>query len=328
MGLFHLTDDGTNIYFAQQLYALLYLTSLGLSILLYWKAKAPNWTLVLLPLSKRLHSIFVLRLFNDCWATTIMQLAILAFCNGFDFMGSIAFSLALSVKMSILLYLPAVGIILLKRHGLVKSLVHVGLILTVQAGLASNYFSEFTIEYLNGSFDFSRQFLYKWTVNWKIFSEDVFLSSQLAYGLLACHATTLIFLGHYYWCRAEGGLVKIVMYAVKHPRSPVARSSVTTEDIVKWMFTANLIGITFARSLHYQFYSWYAYQLPYFAFKAQGPVVLKILCIICIEFAWNTFPATQSSSTMLLISNIFFLLTMLLSQAPDQMSTNTRVSKT
>lgn len=32
------------------------------------------------------------------------------------------------------------------------------------------------------------------------------------------------------------------------------------------LFMANLIGISVARSLHYQFYSWYFYTLPYLLF--------------------------------------------------------------
>jgi ALG3 protein len=46
-------------------------------------------------------------------------------------------------------------------------------------------------------------------------------------------------------------------------------------DIVTWLFTCNLIGMTFSRSLHYQFYSWYAYQLPYFVSKAKGYPTIK-----------------------------------------------------
>lgn len=37
-------------------------------------------------------------------------------------------------------------------------------------------------------------------------------------------------------------------------------------EILFALFSANLIGITFARSLHYQFYSWYYHQLPFLLF--------------------------------------------------------------
>jgi hypothetical protein len=47
----------------------LYLVNLAFVLLVYAQSKAvPPWVLVLLCLSKRVHSIFLLRLFNDCWA--------------------------------------------------------------------------------------------------------------------------------------------------------------------------------------------------------------------------------------------------------------------
>ena len=41
------------------------------------------------------------------------------------------------------------------------------------------------------------------------------------------------------------------------------------------LFTSNLIGITFARSLHYQFYSWYAQQIPFLSWRSRLPLPLR-----------------------------------------------------
>lgn len=60
----------------------------------------PNWVLILLPLSKRLHSIYALRLFNDCWEVVGSQAAVLAFANGFDILGVLLFRYVLSVDHS------------------------------------------------------------------------------------------------------------------------------------------------------------------------------------------------------------------------------------
>src|SRR4051794_5180558 len=78
--LHSLTDKGANIALAQYIYGALYITSLTLSCMIYYKAgTVPNWVLLLLPLSKRLHSIYALRLFNDCWSVVLMQVSLLAY---------------------------------------------------------------------------------------------------------------------------------------------------------------------------------------------------------------------------------------------------------
>ena len=53
----------------QVIFAGLYLATQAVVMALYIRAKSlPPWSLALLCLSRRLHSIFLLRLFNDCWA--------------------------------------------------------------------------------------------------------------------------------------------------------------------------------------------------------------------------------------------------------------------
>ncbi|KAI5114744.1 hypothetical protein M0805_008176, partial [Coniferiporia weirii] len=114
--LYKLTSLGLNIPLAQQIYGGLYLVSVGLSCAIYLQAgNSPNWIMLALPLSKRLHSIYSLRLFNDCWSTVGAQAAILALGGGYYSTAVILFSLAISVKMSGLLYVPGLLIILWQR---------------------------------------------------------------------------------------------------------------------------------------------------------------------------------------------------------------------
>ena len=88
--------------------------------------------------------------------------------------------------------------------------------------------------------------------------------------------------------------------------------------IVTALFTCNLIGITFARSLHYQFYSWYAQQIPLLVYLAKLPNSIKIILPLAIEWAWNTFPSTKQSSMLLFLSHILILFGLWRSRSDDE----------
>ena len=90
--LHKITDSGKNTFLAQQLFALLYIISLAVICLIYIRSRSiPNYVLLLLPLSKRLHSIYMLRLFNDCWSVVCMHFSVLAFGAGWDSFGVLIF---------------------------------------------------------------------------------------------------------------------------------------------------------------------------------------------------------------------------------------------
>ena len=78
MGLYYVTSQGTNIMLAQYIFAGLYLANLGLVFRIFLRTeKLPPYVLALMCLtSYRVHSIFILRLFNDPVAVLFMYLAI------------------------------------------------------------------------------------------------------------------------------------------------------------------------------------------------------------------------------------------------------------
>ena len=95
--------------------------------------------LALLVLSKRLHSIFLLRLFNDGFAVFFLFLAMYCYQRRQWTLGSVAYSLGLGTKMSLILALPAVGIVLWQALGRDRALRQAFLIGQVQVKLQIRY---------------------------------------------------------------------------------------------------------------------------------------------------------------------------------------------
>lgn len=110
--LHHLTDGGRDIFLGQIIFAALYLVTLVVVLACYRRSGAPPFLLPLLVLSKRLHSVFVLRLFNDGFAALAMWVAVYLFQTKRWTSAVVVWSLGLSVKMTLLLLAPAVAAVL------------------------------------------------------------------------------------------------------------------------------------------------------------------------------------------------------------------------
>lgn len=60
----------------------------------------------------------------------------------------------------------------------------------------------------------------------------------------------------------------------------------------------NFVGILFARSLHYQFYEWYFHSLPLLLWRSNMPggAPVRLALMLVVEYCWNVFPSTPTSS--------------------------------
>ena len=82
--LYYGTDNGTNIPLAQCIFIFLYILTLLVVLRIYATGKSvPVWSLGLLIISKRIHSIFILRMFNDCIAVLCSYIALLLFLDDY-----------------------------------------------------------------------------------------------------------------------------------------------------------------------------------------------------------------------------------------------------
>lgn len=315
---------GGQVYPAQILFGVLYIINLGIVLFIYVKTDVlPWWALSLLCLSKRVHSIFVLRLFNDCFATTLLHAALASLLYQRWHLGLIIFSVAVSIKMNVLLYAPSLLLLMLKAMdigGVVSALAGAAL---VQILLGLPFILSHPIAYISRAFNLGRIFIHFWSVNFKFIPEPVFVSKAFAVSLLIGHLVLLIAFAHYRWCKHEGGLLHFMQSRVASMKLRMAVPSsfslkklyncsptlkmLSTKHIVTTMFVGNFVGIVCARSLHYQFYSWYFYSLPYLLWRTPFPTFFRLILFVAVEYCWNVYPSNIYSSVLLLCAHLAIL---------------------
>ncbi|KAG9234626.1 glycosyltransferase family 58 protein [Amylocarpus encephaloides] len=300
--LYHVTNKGRDIILAQRIFGVLYLATIAVVMACYRRAKAPLYIFPMLVLSKRLHSIFVLRLFNDCFAVFFLWVAIYAFQRRLWTLGSLAYSWGLGIKMSLLLALPAMGVMLLLGRGLRGGLKQAWLMAQVQIILAFPFMPANAMGYLGRAFEFSRQFLFKWTVNWRFVGEEIFLSKEFSTALLVGHISALVVFITSRWLRPAEITIMEMVYNVMKLEEPFGKmqdavsTRVSPNYILTSILSANAIGMLFARSLHYQFYAYIALATPFLLWRSGLHPILQYLLWATQEWAWNVYPSTNTSS--------------------------------
>lgn len=302
--LYGLTDEGRDIGRGQIIFASLYLLTLAVVMQCYRRVGAPPWLLVPLVLSKRLHSIFMLRLFNDCWATFFFWLSVYLLQRRQWEAGALVWGVGLGVKLVVILVAPALAFILIQGAGFFVALfggtatvmLHVITaipFLDPKEGDASAYFHQ--------AFDFGRQFLYKWTVNWRFVSEETFLSRGFAVGLLVLHVSILAVFIQTRWQSPSGnpGLPAFLRKYIIKEKGAVDEDvaiKVTPTFVMDTMLGSMAIGLLCARSLHYQFYAYLGWATPYLLWRSGGGPAWVLINWAAQEYAWLVFPSSDLSS--------------------------------
>ncbi|XP_059172828.1 dol-P-Man:Man(5)GlcNAc(2)-PP-Dol alpha-1,3-mannosyltransferase-like [Physella acuta] len=303
MGLYYITNLGTNIRLAQYIFAGIYMLNIIIVFDIYRKArKIPPFAFFFMcALSYRIHSIYVLRLFNDPVAMLFLYAAVNLMIRGHWSWGCLFYSLGVSVKMNVLLFAPALLFLLLVTQGIKRTIWHLTICAAPQVILSLPFMLVNPLGYIIRSFDLGRQFFYVWTVNWRLIPEEIFLNRTFQIGLLTLH---VVFLGLFFWFRWRRCFPKLnIQWSNKG-----LKQQLNPDQILYPLFTANFIGMCFSRSLHYQFYVWYFHCLHYLVWCTPYPNIIRVLLLGVIEFCWNTYPSTVASSSLLHVCHAAILL--------------------
>ncbi|KAA0191549.1 hypothetical protein FBUS_10990 [Fasciolopsis buskii] len=170
--------------------------------------------------------------------------------------------------------------------------------------------------------------MYKWTVNWRLIPEDMFLDRRFHIMLLVLHLffMSLLLLR---FIRSRGGLTRFL--SLHKPQTTVRPDS---SAVLYPLFVCNFVGVAFSRSLHYQFYVWYFHTLLYLLWSSnQLSSPVRLLLLGLIELCWNTYPSTVYTSGLLHVCHFVLLICLLLStpdgcqKVPTPMAQPPKVSK-
>jgi ALG3 protein len=178
------TGQGTDVRRAQYIFLAFYVATQASVLAIYQQClRRPHhqqrsvhevwsWRLAMgvLCLSKRLHSIYLLRLFNDGPTMLLLYMALYLFNNNRWSIGCLFFSLAVSIKMNVLLFAPGLLLLLLQTSRSINEVIlRLGLCCALpQLLLGAPFLLTYPISYLRKAFELDRVFFYKWTVNWKV----------------------------------------------------------------------------------------------------------------------------------------------------------------
>lgn len=194
MAFYYVTSRGVNIRLAQYIFIGIYLLQMFLVLKIYTRSrKVPPFVLVISAFtSYRIHSIYVLRLFNDPIAILFLYAALNFYLSGRWSLGSVFLSLGVSVKMNVLLFAPAILLFYIVSLGYLGTIKQLSICAAVQAIIGAPFLLTYPVEYIKGSFDLGRIFEHKWTVNYRFLPREYFEHKYFHFGLLALHLLLLV----------------------------------------------------------------------------------------------------------------------------------------
>ncbi|KAL4931516.1 dolichyl-P-Man:Man(5)GlcNAc(2)-PP-dolichol alpha-1,3-mannosyltransferase [Aspergillus undulatus] len=298
--LYHVTDEGRDIGLGQIIFAFLYLITLTVVMACYRRARAPPYLFPLLVLSKRLHSVYMLRMFNDGLAALAMWGTVWLFMNRRWAPAVAVWSLGLGVKMTLILLAPAVMVVLALGLNIGSCIQLAVLALGIQVMLATPFLQTNPSGYFERAFEFGRQFMYKWTVNWRFVPEEIFLSPRFWWGLIALHLLVLVVFAITSYPKPSGtDLPSFVGRFLTGRHRGVA---LHPSFIMAVLLSSLAIGLLFARSMHYQFFAYLSWATPFLLWQAGYHPILIYGLWLLQEWAWNVYPSTNLSSVVVVLS--------------------------
>jgi len=343
--LYAVTERGENIVAAQWIFVGVYLATVGVVLWIYARLNIPFRLTVLLVLSKRLHSIFMLRMFNDCVVMWFVYFSVAMLVYGATTRPK---SLPLPSSGRHVTTTPAVvggssgGIsappptaraIMHHQEGWTATAVYV-YCLACSIKMNALLFAPAVIVVMAKTLRLGTFFgvaaqciLMQIALGWPFLMHNAHSYITKAFELSRVFDYTWTvnfrFLPDWLFVSSSWGLCLLccnlvlwwLMYRYhwRHRKYIALHSTTLIEagtNLVLTLFESNLIGIACARTLHYQFYAWFFHQVPLVLYAAGTPIPLIPLVWLMLEVGFNVYPSRPWSSAAVQVALWFTVLSM------------------
>ncbi|GET93276.1 alpha-1,3-mannosyltransferase, putative [Leishmania tarentolae] len=325
--LYYLTKKGEAVELAQWLHAGVYLVTLTMVLRLYTSSGLTWKTIIPLFVSKRIRSLYVLQLSSDCWAMLFLFAAV-SFIAGRPsravtrsrqwFIGCLCYSFAVSIKMDILLFAPGMLYVMLRTLPFWRVVWNLFVCAALQVAVSLPFLVYDYRAYLAKSVKLDCGLIEQWPVNYRFLDADLVRRPEFGQALFAMTVATWILLWRTRWAARTyltDSEAQVLHPAIEETRrqSTLSRGRAHGDEAVDdeaqeqavyastllTFFEANLVGVIFARSIHYQFYTRFFYTVPLVLAYTKFPRVLRLMSFALIRQGFESFPPTPNTSMML-----------------------------
>lgn len=128
--------------------------------------------------------------------------------------------------------------------------------------------------------------------------------------LLIVHLSLLVIFLLLKWTSIRSFLADVRLIPFTSEKQKLDPYTVTTI-----LFTCNLIGITFARGMHQQFYAWYQFSIPFLLEACTAlPPLIKILVYFILDVSWSLGPPRFALQSLCIFLSHLLIIICLLSK--------------
>lgn len=132
------------------------------------------WTMCLLLIQLKQKYCSVTRHFNDCFMALFVQLSILGYQNGWLWLSTFLFAIAINIKMGAMLMFPGYMLAVAFDHGIARALLTLILMIALQFGFGIEFILVNADAYFSMSYNFARKFTYYEQVGFRYVNRDLY----------------------------------------------------------------------------------------------------------------------------------------------------------